>query len=151
LKRTGFSEESRRKSYEKMMQKKKASFNKKIPKRKKKTKVKTPKMSQDAKEKNKQYKALRKGFLQAHPRCQFVDGEGIRCDNHATDVHHKAGRAKFHLRIDTWMAVCRDCHSNKIHGDPEYAYQAGFLVNALKLMRKEELESFEENGNFLKQ
>jgi len=150
MKRTGFSYESKMRSYQKMLKKKRSRISKKIPKRKR-CKVKEDRGHQDAKKRNKEYKRLRQDFLLENPRCQFVDSEGNQCTNQATDVHHKAGRAKYHNRVDTWMATCRECHMERIHGDPEYAYKMGYLINAQKLARQEELENFEKNGNFLKQ
>ena len=55
------------------------------------------------------YSALRKAFLQTHPRCQaHVDHN---CLGKATECHHKQGRIGELLCDDTkFLAVCRNCH-----------------------------------------
>jgi len=53
------------------------------------------------------YSKLRTAFLVVHPNCQ---AKLIGCTGKATDVHHKVGRGENHLKISTWLAVCRTCH-----------------------------------------
>lgn len=53
------------------------------------------------------YSKLRLAFLVVHSICQ---AKLIGCTGKATDVHHKAGRGENHLKISTWLAVCRNCH-----------------------------------------
>ena len=43
------------------------------------------------------------------------------------DVHHKAGRGRFYLDVDTWMAVCRECH-DYIHKWPKESREKGWLI-----------------------
>ena len=43
------------------------------------------------------------------------------------DVHHKAGRGRFYLAVDTWMAVCRECH-DYIHKWPKESREKGWLI-----------------------
>lgn len=43
------------------------------------------------------------------------------------DVHHKAGRGRFYLDVDTWMAVCRECH-DYIHKWPIESRENGWLI-----------------------
>ncbi len=54
----------------------------------------------------KEYSKLRAEFLKEHPICQRA-----KCHHPATEVHHKAGRYEFYLRVDTFMACCHPCHS----------------------------------------
>jgi ribosomal protein L32 len=43
------------------------------------------------------------------------------------DIHHKAGRGRFYLDVDTWMAVCRECH-DYIHKWPKESREKGWLI-----------------------
>ena len=53
------------------------------------------------------YSMLRKDFLTKKPNCEaHLDG----CNLQSTDVHHKKGRGEYHLKVDTWLSVCRQCH-----------------------------------------
>jgi len=45
-----------------------------------------------------QYSKIRTAYLQG-------------CTGVATDVHHKAGRGENHLKMSTWLPVCRTCHT----------------------------------------
>ena len=54
-----------------------------------------------------EYSKRRLAFLAMHPSCQ---ASLVGCTTAATDVHHKAGRGENHLKITTWLAVCRSCH-----------------------------------------
>lgn len=60
------------------------------------------------------YSKLRKEFLTKTPYCHAkLQG----CSAIATDIHHLYSgkdRNKYYLQIDTWKAVCRNCH-NYIH------------------------------------
>lgn len=55
-----------------------------------------------------EYSKKRAAFLVVHSKCQ---AKLIGCKGEATDVHHKAGRGENHLKISTWLAVCRNCHT----------------------------------------
>lgn len=55
-----------------------------------------------------EYSKKRAAFLVVNSRCQ---AKLVGCTGEATDVHHKAGRGENHLKISTWLAVCRSCHS----------------------------------------
>jgi len=59
-------------------------------------------------EQNKEYGHLRVIFLENRPICEarldFI------CTGPATEVHHKQGRGKHLLDVDTWLAVCPSCH-----------------------------------------
>lgn len=71
---------------------------------------------------NKLYMEVRKVYLTEHPRCQ------VCIDSPACDIHHRRGRWKSRL-YDTefFLAVCRPCH-DRIHHNPEWAYEKGLLL-----------------------
>mgnify|MGYP003634956779 FL=1 len=69
------------------------------------------------------YIKLRKKFMEENPICQC---SMHCCNGAATDCHHKKGRGKYHLVVNTWMSVCRQCH-NWIHDNPKEAQELGFL------------------------
>ena len=75
-----------------------------------------------------EYGKKRAAFLIVHPNCQ---AKLVECTGQATDVHHKAGRGENHLKISTWLAVCRSCH-NWIELNPTEAKELGFSENRLK-------------------
>lgn len=55
------------------------------------------------------YGKLRDAFLYIKINCE---AKLVGCTGKATDVHHKAGRVgENYLKIGTWLAVCRNCHS----------------------------------------
>ena len=49
------------------------------------------------------YTKLRREFLTDNPWC-------LRCGRTATEVHHKAGRGALLLAVETWAAMCHECH-----------------------------------------
>ena len=55
-----------------------------------------------------EYSKKRKAFLALNNLCQAKVVP--TCSVTATDVHHKAGRGSNHNNINTWLAVCRNCH-----------------------------------------
>lgn len=67
-----------------------------------------------------EYGKLRVEFLRLNPWCE-------RCGGRASQVHHKAGRQGFLLRVDTWCALCPECHSH-VHAHPEESYKRGWLL-----------------------
>ncbi len=71
------------------------------------------------------YSKLRKQYLREHPYCEVALASGIKLK--ATDIHHKAGRGPNLNNVDTWMAVCRDCH-REIHENPSWARSKGYLI-----------------------
>jgi hypothetical protein len=74
------------------------------------------------------YSKLREAFLIAKPHCE---AKLIGCTGVATDVHHKAGRVgDNYLKISTWLAVCRKCHS-WIETNPEEAKELGLSESRL--------------------
>lgn len=63
------------------------------------------------------YSRLRKEFLMLHPFCEVFDD----CAKRSRDVHHKAGRGKNYLVVETWKAAW-------VHGNPREARAIGVLV-----------------------
>ena len=76
-----------------------------------------------------EYSKLRMVFLIAKPLCEaYLVGT---CTRTSTDVHHKAGRVgENYLKIGTWLAVCRNCHT-WIENNPEEAKELGFSESRL--------------------
>lgn len=55
-----------------------------------------------------EYSKIRIAFLVVNPYCKAkLQG----CTRIATDVHHSEGRGENHLKISTWIPLCRTCHS----------------------------------------
>lgn len=79
------------------------------------------KVSRKKKEQDDIYYPLRDEFLKQNPTCQCC------YQKDATDVHHKAGRGKFYLRVDTWLSACRPCHT-RITDDRTWAESKGFSL-----------------------
>jgi hypothetical protein len=75
-----------------------------------------------------EYSRLRDAFLTAKPKCE---AKLVACTGISTDVHHKAGRVgDNYLKIGTWLAVCRNCHS-WIENNPLEAKELGFSQSRL--------------------
>ncbi len=74
-----------------------------------------------------EYSKRRAAYLVIHPHCEAkIPG----CTATATDIHHKAGRGENHLKISTWLAVCRNCH-RWIEENPDAAKELGFSESRL--------------------
>lgn len=71
---------------------------------------------------NSAYSQERKKYLSNNPMCH---AKIYNCTNHATEVHHKKGRGKYHLDTSTWLPVCRNCH-DWIENNPEDAKELGY-------------------------
>ncbi len=69
-----------------------------------------------------EYTKLRAEFLKAHPVCQVIG-----CNQPSTDLHHKARRGRFFLRVDTFFATCHP-HHDQIEANPEWAKSQGYLL-----------------------
>lgn len=83
-----------------------------------------PPRSQKRSKEERLYSGKRVIFLQEHPMCN-AHIPGI-CTQHATDVHHKAGRTgSLYLDETHWVALCRACHSY-IEAHPKEAREMGF-------------------------
>ena len=85
-------------------------------------------ISAKMKETNEVYSKLRETFLYINPNCQATL---VSCTGKATDVHHKAGRNENHLRVGTWLAVCRSCHQWITENSKE-AIEMGLSSSRLK-------------------
>lgn len=67
------------------------------------------------------YAKVRNDFLAANPNC-------IRCGHAATEVHHAAGRGAGRLvAVETFRAMCRDCHRWATE-NPRAAIEQGFSL-----------------------
>ena len=67
------------------------------------------------------YSALRRKFLNELPFCEVCAKEK------STDVHHRKGRGKYYLDVESWLSVCRNCH-DRIHTSPAWAREKGYLL-----------------------
>jgi len=86
-----------------------------IPPKQTVTKTFINRVSDKKKQKDIEYSKLRKLYLESHPFCE-AKLPGI-CTAEATDIHHLysgKNRSKYYLQVDTYKAVCRNCH-NYIH------------------------------------
>lgn len=86
------------------------------------------KVSKKLAQEQREYSKLRKTWLTDHPMCQAKIN---RCTLRSTDVHHKKGRGKHLLDVNTWLSVCRNCH-NWIETHPEDAKELGFSISKSK-------------------
>ena len=75
-----------------------------------------------------EYYKKRLAFLALHRSCQ---AKLTGCTGKSTDVHHKAGRVgDNYLNMNTWLAVCRSCHS-WIETNPVEAKELGLSESRL--------------------
>jgi AMMECR1 domain-containing protein len=75
-----------------------------------------------------EYSKRRLAFLSLH---QFCQAKLVGCTGSSTDVHHKAGRVgDNYLNMNTWLAVCRNCHS-WIETNPIEAKELGLSESRL--------------------
>lgn len=71
-----------------------------------------------------EYRVVRDKYLADHPICEVHD-----CNNPTTNLHHKAGRNGRLLTISKYfMACCDDCHPKRIHENPAWAREHGYIV-----------------------
>lgn len=96
--------ESGIKTAEKEIKKLKAEILPFIPKKPRKPIKKASKKLAKA---NGEYSLLRRSFMAENRMCKATR-EG--CTIHATEVHHKQGRGKNLLLVETWLPVCHNCH-----------------------------------------
>lgn len=86
------------------------------------------KVSEKKKKELDEYSKKRKAFLALNSTCQ---ARLQNCTYLSTDVHHKAGRIGDNmLNMNTWLAVCRNCHSI-IENNPILAKEMGFSKSRL--------------------
>lgn len=70
------------------------------------------------------YRPLRDKYLKDHPICEVTG-----CGNETTNLHHKAGRnGSLLYDVRYFMACCYDCHPKRIHENPEWARENGYLI-----------------------
>jgi len=85
------------------------------------------KVSKKLEKQQKEYSKLRKTWLTNHPMCQ---AKIYNCTLKSTDVHHKKGRGKYLLDTNTWLSVCRSCHT-WIELNPEDSKDLGFSISKI--------------------
>ena len=84
-----------------------------------------------------EYFGLRERYLAAHPYCEvWLAEHAMECLKTASasgaprscEIHHRRGRVGRQL-LDTnfFLAVCRANHE-RIHANPKWAYEKGFLI-----------------------
>ena len=73
------------------------------------------------------YSKLRRVFLTDYPMCQAALP---RCGSKSTEVHHKKGRGIYHNDVNTWLSVCRSCHT-WIELNPIEAEELGFSIKRI--------------------
>ncbi len=81
-------------------------------------------ISKSRAERLKVYRELRDEYLKNNPYCE-VKG----CTKETTNLHHKAGRIGDNLtNVAYFMACCSTCHPKKIHENPKWARENGYLI-----------------------
>jgi len=85
-------------------------------------------ISKKRKDEMDKYGKLREGFLIVKPKCEV---QLLNCTGASTEVHHKVGRTgDNYLKINTWLAVCRNCHTWITENSKE-AIELGFSDSRL--------------------
>ena len=85
------------------------------------------KVSEPLKEDLKEYKKVRDQFLKENPFCEAgLKGCGVK----ATEVHHKRGRGKNLVNVETFLAACHSCHKI-IEENPAFAKANGLSLSRL--------------------
>jgi len=85
-------------------------------------------ISKKRKDEMDKYGKLREGFLIVKPKCEV---QLLNCIGASTEVHHKVGRTgDNYLKISTWLAVCRNCHTWITENSKE-AIELGFSESRL--------------------
>lgn len=75
-------------------------------------------------ERLKEYRIKRDKYLKDNPKCE-VKG----CSNDTTNLHHKKGRIGELLSDERYfMACCSTCHPKRIHENPKWARENGYLL-----------------------
>lgn len=80
-------------------------------------------VSKKREKENRIYRTLRKQYLSEHPECEMPE-----CRRAATDIHHKNKRGKNLNKVDTWMALCRPCHT-LIENNKSWARENNYLAD----------------------
>ncbi len=71
---------------------------------------------------NAEYARVKKEYLAEHLFCEILG-----CFETHLDIHHKARRGKFLLRVDTFLACCRR-HHQQIESNPSWAKENGYIL-----------------------
>ena len=71
-----------------------------------------------------EYQRVRVDYLRAHLTCEVCRLEP------STQVHHRKGRGRLLSEAQWFLACCYLCH-RKIHDQPAWAYQNGFLIKRI--------------------
>lgn len=81
------------------------------------------------------YRPIRDAYMEANPTCE-VEG----CYKFSTNNHHKAGRVGFWDEearqgglmllwdVRFFMACCETCHPKRIHENPAWAREKGYIL-----------------------
>lgn len=77
-------------------------------------------VSDKHREELKEYSKIRYDYFMLNHFCEI-------CGEAATDIHHKARRGKNLNNTETWMPVCRPCHT-KIESNGKWARENGYLI-----------------------
>lgn len=78
-------------------------------------------LSGSRKAKNADYEKVKaEYFEEKNYQCEICNGQG-------TDLHHKKGRGKNLCKKESFMAVCRKCHT-LIHDNPAWARENNYLI-----------------------
>jgi len=94
----------------------------------KKVYAKPNKVSEKRKEINKEYFILVEQFKKDNPHCKAKVNE--YCTERTDDPHHMRGRGDYLLVVETWLPVCRSCHSY-IEAHPQEAKEKGWSESRL--------------------
>ena len=71
-----------------------------------------------------EYRTVRDRYLKENPICQVKD-----CSNPSTHIHHVNGRTGKRLYdVRYFMAVGGCCHPERIHENPTWARENGYLI-----------------------
>ena len=70
------------------------------------------------------YRVKRDKYLKENDICEVKE-----CDSGSTHIHHKNGRIGEMIHNHKFfMAVCNGCHPQKIHENPAWARENGYLI-----------------------
>lgn len=71
------------------------------------------------------YRGERDAYLKEFTECEVHD-----CNNPSSQIHHKAGRNGSLLwDREYFMACCGVCHPQRIHENPKWARECGYIVD----------------------
>lgn len=83
-------------------------------------------VSEKEKERQKEYKKVRKEYMTEHPKCEFKG-----CNKVSTELHHRRGRIGSNLTDKTtFLALCHE-HHRLIEDNPVMAKQEGYSESRL--------------------